>query len=86
VEVFLGFGRGYGAQQVRLAQANAGVDEKGIVVVTGVLRDGTGSSMGQLIGTTDDEVLECVSVIEGAIVGTGLAWRGLPVGVGEGCW
>ena len=55
---------GDGIEQVRLAEAGFAVDEKGIIGVRGVVRDGAGGGKRVLVRRTDDEFIERILRVE----------------------
>lgn len=51
----------YGEEKVGLAETGISVDEKGIVDLAGILADGDGGGMGEVVRVADDEAVKGVA-------------------------
>src|SRR5258705_13897402 len=51
-------------EQVRLAEADAAIDEQGVIRARRKLRDGLTGGLGELVGRSDDEGVEGVAGVQ----------------------
>ena len=54
-----------GLHEVGLAEADAAVDEEGVIDARAGFGDGLGGGMGEAVGLADDEIVEGVVAVEG---------------------